>query len=143
MIRRTATRNDVGDEGFTLIEIVVSMFILAVLAVSLLPLLINGVNQSAQSAAVASATQLVNAQLSDARAQTSTCSAIAAAPSPTVGTASTYRGVPLKLTYTVGTCPTSPTTTSPGTISVTATVTRTDTNATLATATTLIYVTGT
>jgi prepilin-type N-terminal cleavage/methylation domain-containing protein len=143
MIRRTATRRDMGDEGFTLIEIVVSMFILAVLAVALLPLLINGVNQSAQSAAVASATQLVNAQLADARNAGASCSAISSAMQPTVGTAAAYRGVPLKLTYSVGACPATPTTTSPGTISVTATVTRTDTNATLATATTLIYVTGT
>jgi hypothetical protein len=82
--------------------------------------------------------------LSYARAAGATCSAISNAASPAVGTKSSYRGVPLQLTYSVGTCPTSPapTATTPGTIQVTATVTRTDTGTTLSTATTLIYVTG-
>jgi prepilin-type N-terminal cleavage/methylation domain-containing protein len=139
-----SARSRANDEGFTLIEIVVAMFILALVAVALLPLLINGTKQAAQSAAVASATQIVNAQLSYARAAGPTCSAILTAASPAVGNKSSYRGVPLQLAYSVGACPTTPapTATTPGTIQVTATVTRTDTGKTLATATTLIYVTG-
>lgn len=140
---RTARRS--GDEqGFTLTEIVVAMLILALLSLALLPILINGTKTSAQSAAVASATQIVNSQLTLARAAGTTCTAVQTATSPAIGTKASYRGVPLKLTYTVGACPTSPapTATTPGTILVTATVTRTDTGKTLSTATTRILVKG-
>jgi len=139
----TVARPSSDDSGFTLIEIVVSMFILGLLALSLIPLLIQGIKQSAQSAAVASATQLVNSQLDLARAQSPTCSGVIGAPSPSVGPPSDYRGVPLQLTTTTGTCPTpTPTMTAPGTISYTVKVVRLDTGKTLAQASTLIYVNG-
>ena len=134
----------VSDEtGFSLIEIVVSMFILGLLALSLIPLLIQGIKQSAQSAAVASATQLVNSQLDLVRSLVeSTCSGVIGAPSPSVGPPSAYRGVPLQLT-TAGACPTPvPTTTTPSTMSYSVKVVRLDTGKTLAQASTLIYVNG-
>ena len=131
------------DTGFSLVEIVVSMFILGLLALSLIPLLIQGIKQSAQSAAVASATQLVNSQLDLVRSQVSTCSGVIGAPSPSVGPPSAYRGVPLQLTTTAGACPTPvPTTTTPSTMSYSVKVVRLDTGKTLAQASTLIYVNG-
>ena len=132
------------DAGFSLIEIVVSMFILGLLALSLIPLLIQGIKQSAQSAAVASATQLVNSQLDLVRSPVvSTCSGVIGAPSPSVGPPSAYRGVPLQLTTTAGACPTPvPTTTTPSTMSYSVKVVRLDTGKTLAQASTLIYVNG-
>lgn len=143
MLHGVAVRPSVRDAGFSLIEIVVSMFILGLLAIALIPLLIQGIKQSAQSAAVASATQLVNSQLDLARAQSPTCSGVIGAPSAPVGSASDYRGVPLQLTATTGACPTPvPTTTAPGTISYTVKVVRLDTGKTLAQASTLIYVNG-
>ena len=131
------------DTGFSLIEIVVSMFILGLLAIALIPLLIQGIKQSAQSAAVASATQLVNSQLDLVRSQSPTCSGVIGAPSPTVGPPSDYRGVPLQLTATAGTCPTpAPTATTPTTLSYSVKVIRLDTGKTLAQASTLIFVNG-
>ncbi len=131
------------ETGFTLIEIVVSMFILALLAMALIPLLIQGLKTSAETAAVASATQLVNSQLDLVRSQPSTCSGVLGAPSPTVGPPSTYRGVPLQLTATPGACPTpTPTASVPGTMSYNVTVVRLDTGKTLAQASTLVYVNG-
>jgi hypothetical protein len=101
------------------------------------------VQQSSRSAAVASAVQLANSQLDIARAQTPSCSAITATPAVTVSAASVYRGVPLSVSKVIGTCPSpAPSATAPGTISVTVTVKRTDTNVVLATASTRIYVTG-
>lgn len=132
-----------NDDGFTLVEVVVSIIVLALISLALLPLLIQGIKQSAQAAAIASAVQLANSQVDLARAQTTTCSAIAATPSVTVSPSETYRGVPLVLTKTVGTCPSpAPTTSAPGTIRFTATVTRSDTSETLASVTTLILVNG-
>ena len=52
-----------NDEGFTLVEVVVSIIVLALIALALLPLLIQGIKQSAQAAAIASAVQLANSQV--------------------------------------------------------------------------------
>ena len=144
MIAQRKRRDSADERGFTLAEILVAMVILALISLVLLPILINGTKTSAQTAAIASATQIVNAQLNMARAAGTTCTAVQTATSPTIGTKSAYRGVPLKLTYTVGACPTSPapSATSPGTILVTATVTRTDTGKTLSSASTRILVKG-
>ena len=64
----TELRNP-DDEGLSLIEIVVAMFILALLSVAFLPLLVQGVRQSAQTATIATATQLANARMDAERAQ--------------------------------------------------------------------------
>lgn len=63
------------DEGFGLVEAVVSMLILAALAIAFLPLLITGVKQSAANSTLALATQLVADRMSLAQAST-TCSAL-------------------------------------------------------------------
>jgi prepilin-type N-terminal cleavage/methylation domain-containing protein len=142
MFRKLTKRTNSDESGFTLVEIVVAMLILALISIALLPLLITGVQQSSRSAAIASAVQLANSQMDIARAQTASCSAITAMPAVTVSAASVYRGVPLSVSKVIGTCPSpAPSASAPGTISVTVTVTRTDTNVVLATASTLIYVT--
>jgi prepilin-type N-terminal cleavage/methylation domain-containing protein len=131
------------DEGFTLVEVVVSILVLALISLALLPLLIQGIKQSAQAAAIASAVQLANSQVDLARSQPTTCTGITATPAVSVSSTATYRGVPLVVTKTVGTCPTpTPSTTSPGTIAFTATVTRSDTGEALAVVSTKIYVNG-
>ncbi|MCU1415002.1 MAG: hypothetical protein JWN80_2342 [Microbacteriaceae bacterium] len=143
MNNNTAVVTTDDEAGLGLIEIVVAMFVLAALSLCLLPLLINGTQQSAKTAAIASASQLVNNQIVAARDTADTCTAVAGVASVPVGAASVYRGVPLSLTKTMGTCPNpAPTATAPSTVTYTVTVTRTDTGATLATATTRILVTG-
>jgi len=131
------------EEGFSLVEVVVAILVLALISLALLPLLIQGIKQSAEAAAIASAVQLANSQVVLARAQATTCTGVAATPAVAVSSTATYRGVPLVLTKTVGTCPSpTPSSTAPGTISFTATVTRSDTGQTLAVVSTKIFVNG-
>jgi len=55
------------DEGLGMIEIVVSMFMLALLAVAFLPVLITGLKSTASNAVAATATQLANQAIESAR----------------------------------------------------------------------------
>lgn len=138
-----ARAHGADDEGFTLVEVVVSILVLAMISLALLPLLIQGIKQSAQTAAIASAVQLANSQIDLARAQAPTCTGVLATPTVAVSSSATYRGVPLVVQKTFGTCPSpAPTTSAPGTIAFTATVTRSDTGQTLARLDTKIFVTG-
>jgi len=74
--------DEVGTEsGFGLIEIVVSMFILALLSLSFLPLLITALKASVTNATLATGTQLINQQLELANQTTTTtptCAAVTA-----------------------------------------------------------------
>lgn len=74
-MRSDAARHD--DTGFGLVEIVVSMFILSLLALAFLPLLIQGVTVAAHNRVLATATQLIHDQIEQARA-IGTCDALAA-----------------------------------------------------------------
>jgi prepilin-type N-terminal cleavage/methylation domain-containing protein len=126
------------DAGFSIIEIVVSMFILAIIAVAALPLLIQGLQVTSLNATRSTATQLVHDQLELARAQDSTCSTIAAlngdAPSAT-----DPRGAVMKITRSISACP-SAASAYPTTVTMTVTVRRQTTGVALSTATTRIYV---
>jgi type II secretory pathway pseudopilin PulG len=128
------------ESGFGMIEIVISMFLLALLAIAFLPLLVQGVRQSAVNSSLAAATQLVNNEMELARSRT-TCSSLTATTFSVVDS----RGLTLQLSRTVGgTCPAATVPpaapTYPMTVPVTVTVTRTDTGAVLSSATTLIFV---
>ena len=123
------------EAGFGLIEIAVSMFLLGLLAVSLLPFLVQGVTQSAANGTLAAATQLLNKEMENARAQT-TCTALTAATFSVVDP----RGVTLQVARTVGgACPASASS-YPITVPMAVTVVRTDTGVVLASAKTLIFV---
>ncbi|QEO09225.1 type IV pilus modification PilV family protein [Protaetiibacter larvae] len=133
--RRLAALND---EGMGLIEVMVAMFLLAIIALSLLPLLITGLKQAVENTTIAAATQLANDRIRVAQAASPDCADVTAAVNGTFETTD-KRGVPLQaVTTVVGVCP------APGsadTLNVTTVVTRTDTNARLASATTLVLVT--
>ncbi len=122
-----------SESGFGLIETTISMFMLAILAVLFLPLLIQGLQQSAANTTLATATQLVNEQLRLAQAAGPTCSSITALPA--VLDFTDPRGVDIRVTRTVATCPV-----GSGTVRVSVTAIRTDTSAALATAATLVLV---
>jgi Tfp pilus assembly protein PilV len=122
-----------SDTGFGLIEIVISMFVLAAISLAFLPLLIQGLRQSAANTTLATATQLVNERMQLAQAGGPICSNVSA-----VGGTEDFtdpRGVVIRVTTVVGTCPT-----GTGTVGVTATAVRLDTTATLATSSTLVFV---
>lgn len=120
------------EAGFGLVEIVVSMVILALLAVAFLPLLIQGLKASSANATLATATQLVNQKMESASA-VSTCSGATALGG--VSSLTDPRGVTIQLTTTVASCPT-----GTGTVKVATTAVRTDTGATLVTGSTLVFV---
>ncbi|MBG6107944.1 type II secretion system protein [Frigoribacterium sp. CG_9.8] len=122
------------ERGFGLIEIVVTMFLLMIVSVALLPLLVQGLKLSAVNATLTAAGQLASGQIELLRSQ-SLCSAIT--PTSTTTTAS---GVTLLVSRAVSSsCPTSG---YPTTVPVSITVTRTDTSVVVASANTLIFVTG-
>lgn len=77
MARRDQKPLTIHDEGFGLVEIVVSMFILAIIAIAFLPLLIQGIKVAADNRTLATATQLIHDQIEQARA-IGTCDALAA-----------------------------------------------------------------
>jgi type II secretory pathway pseudopilin PulG len=122
-----------SDSGFGLIETTISMFMLAILAVLFLPLLIQGLKQSAANTTLATGTQLVNERLRLAQAAGPVCSSVSAL----AGTKNFTdpRGVTIRVTTTVGTCPS-----GKGTVSISVTAIRTDTSASLATAASLVLV---
>jgi type II secretory pathway pseudopilin PulG len=110
------------------------MLLLAIVSMSVLPLLVQGLKLSASNAAVAAATQLANQQVELVRSQT-LCGAVVPATSTV-----TSQGVTLQVTRTVGiSCPAGG---YPIAVPVTVSVTRTAPSAVLATVKTLVFVTG-
>lgn len=134
-MKRIIERLRSDDRGLGLIEVVVAMFLLALLALSLAPLLIQGMQASVRNATLAAATQLVTEGISLARAGGPICADVQATAG--VRTLTDARGVDLEATTTVGACPASGT----GTVSVTVTTVRLDTAETVAEAATLVFVT--
>jgi type II secretory pathway pseudopilin PulG len=127
-----------GSAGFGMIEIVVAMFLLAVLAIALLPLLISSAQLSSKNVTLATATQLVNEQMDVVRKLGKNCAVITTHANETVGLLDTDpRGTVLAMTRLAGACPS----TFPGTIDFTAQVSVEGTVDVLAEATTSIYVT--
>ena len=120
-----------SDEGFSIIEILISMFLLAIVAMALLPALFQGIQYSSQQSAVATATRELNALVEEAR-ETPTCTAL----SVVAGTNSVTDGAGRTITTSgsVGTCPAVSKTVK---ISLTAVDTS---GTTLATTTAVIYV---
>jgi Tfp pilus assembly protein PilV len=58
----------VSDDGLGIVEIIIGMFLLAVIAVALLPTLWQGIIYSSQQSATATATRHLNALIEEARA---------------------------------------------------------------------------
>ncbi|MFC4242438.1 hypothetical protein ACFOYW_03555 [Gryllotalpicola reticulitermitis] len=135
-----------GDErGIGLIEIVISMFLLAIITVALVPLLVNGYKVSAQNRLVARASQLVSWNIEDAQHYNGgipSCASIASLVSVPQAPASAPSGVQLQLHF-AGACGTSNVLASGGyLVPITVSVTQAGTTQTLASASTSVYVTG-
>lgn len=89
---------DVDERGFGVVEIVISMFLLLIIAVAFLPLMIQGYRLSVMNSTVATATQLANQQVERVRGVSATAlgtvgptcaSVVAALKSPAAATEST------------------------------------------------------
>lgn len=55
------------DDGFSLVEVIIAMVLLLIIAVSLLPALVDGVRYSSEQSAVATATRHLNGLIEQAR----------------------------------------------------------------------------
>ena len=124
--------DEARDAGLGLVEIVVSMFMLALVALAMLPLLVAGLKASTSNTTQATATQLVAERMQLAQYAGPVCSNVRNLAGTTVVTDS--RGVQLQVTTTTGACNGS------STIPMSAAAVRLDTNVTLANASTLVYV---
>ena len=125
------------DDGFTLIEVVVAMFLLAILALGLIPALLGALKASSQNSTTATASQLVGQQLDDARSRATTCAALQAYQAETIAPVVDARGVSLQPKRSTVVCPG----TYPGVATVSVSVTKSGSAVQLASATTYILVT--
>lgn len=126
--------HDRSEAGFTMIEVVVSMFLLALIAITFLPLLIQAMRTTVTNATIATASQLASQQIERIRAMPANCDQITAADDVAFGTSTDSRGSVYQPHLQVGACPAS----YPGLVEVRAWVTQDA--ATLAEAHTLVYV---
>ncbi len=131
--RRKMQQFDDSEQGFTIIEAVIAMFLLMIVAVGVLPILTQSLIQSVNNAELVTATSLANQAIEDERAQT-TCSALTALDQSVTA----RPNVILRTVRTVDACPTH----FPSTVRITVTVTDTARGVLEASAGTLIFVTG-
>lgn len=68
-------RRRFGDEGFSLVEIIIAMLILGIIAIALLPPLWQGIRFASEQAHVATATRQLNALIEEAR-EAQSCTAV-------------------------------------------------------------------
>ena len=68
-----ANREPADDRGFGMVEIVVSMFLIAIIAIAFIPVLIQGMRISVVNTSIATATQLVSQNMEQARARGTNC----------------------------------------------------------------------
>ena len=124
---------DCTDDGFTLVEIIISVFLLAIAAVVLLPLLIQGEEFAGRQSAAATATRQISAVIDSVRANP-TCSQV----SSVIGTKSYTDGsgrsftVATTVSPSIGSCASN--------MTVTLSFSAANSGATLSTATALVYI---
>jgi len=134
--RRLTTVSSVESEaGFSLVEIVVAIFVLAGLSLSLIPVLVSGIRQTASNSVLALATHVVSTRMESAQVQLPTCEAITAFAASAVPDIQTISGASLRVQQVLDVCPSQ----YPGTVRLSVTVLRTDTGAEVARAATLLY----
>jgi type II secretory pathway pseudopilin PulG len=111
------------DAGFGLVEILVSIFLLALLTLAFLPLLIDAMRVAVRNGMTATATQFASEQLDAVVQLPRTCAALQqfqsfSAPSGSSRTTTDKRGTVYTATRTVAACPS----TFPAQVSVTVSV---------------------
>ncbi|CAN5138954.1 hypothetical protein BH09ACT3_BH09ACT3_06760 [soil metagenome] len=124
-----------AEKGLSLIEIVVSMFLLALLALAFLPMIIQSLTLTRSNTTLATASQLVNRELDLARSQAPTCAGLTSFAAAVVPVTTDQRGVALQPQRSV-TCPAS----YPGTARFTSTVVISGTTTAVSSSVTLIFV---
>ena len=133
---RTDCTASINDDGFGLVEIVVSMLLIGVIAVSFLPVLVRALTASALNVTVATATQIINEQLDAGRASVRNCEQLLAFVSVTPAPVTDSQSIVLQANRSASDCNDA----NVNYASITVTVTRSDTAAIAAEATTLVTV---
>lgn len=140
--RAMLENNEKPEAGFGIIEVVVSMFLLSVMAMSYIPLLLNSVKDTATNTTIATATQIVNEQIEGARAvrsqqsTTPSCADVVQFLSVTPAPVVDPRGVTLIPSWSATVCPQ----TYPGVVRAEVSVTKMNSVTRIASAVTLIFV---
>lgn len=130
------------DDGFGVVEVVISMFLLSLLSVSFIPLLVNSIKSTGKNTTIATATQIVNQEIEGARAvrsptsTTPSCLDITSFLNVTLASVTDPRGVTLLPKWDTANCPAS----YPGVVRARVSVTRSGSMTIVAQAVTLIYV---
>lgn len=130
------------EDGFGIIEVVISLFLLSLISVSFIPLLVSSIKSTGTNTTIATATQIANQQIEGARAvrsptsTTPSCLDITNFLSVTLASVTDPRGVTLLPKWDPTSCPSS----YPGVVRARISVTRSGASNTLAQATTLIFV---
>lgn len=126
------------EDGFSLVEVIIAMFLLAVLSLAVLPLLIAGTRLSVDNRDTVEATAFADAHLSALRAQfpaqpatTTTCAQLRTAAATLVDSApGTLPNITLPAgftrTVTVASCPTGAAAGKPAAVLVTVSIADTD-----------------
>lgn len=140
LVRRLRLDGETNETGFGIIEIVVAMFLLALVALFFLPVLNQGMKVSASNSAMAAATQLVGDNIEQAHTQGSVCADIQRFAGATVDPSVGARGVSLQVHRSPVICPTSASA-YPTTVTVFVSATQTGSPDVLASATTQVLVT--
>jgi len=122
--------DDASADGFSLIEVIVAMFLLAVLAMVLLPSVMGMVNVSAGNSLLATANQGVNQMLERARSAGGTCAALKPPPTapqvlPTSTVITTKTGARIEIDLAIACNPAAATPTAPGLATISAVAYRT------------------
>ena len=123
--------------GFTLIEVVVAMFLLGIVATGLIPALVGSLKVSAENTTIATASQLVSQQIDIARSGTATCSALTSYKNAVLPPVVDARGVSYQPVRNSVTCVVGP----PGIANVRVSVTLTGNSKVVASAITYVYIT--
>lgn len=132
------TQEHVGDDaGFTLLEVIIAMFLLAIVVTGLIPALVGSLKLSAQNTNIATASQLVGQQIDVARSGVATCAGLTNYKNAVLPPVVDARGVsfqPIRnsVTCTAGTA---------GIAKVRVSVTLTGNSHVLASAVTYVYIT--
>lgn len=103
-LRNRENRFTAGSSGFGMIEIVVSMFLIAIIAVAFIPVLVQGVRVSVVNASVATATQLVSQNMEQARARGTNCADLRTFAAEVVAPVVDKRGVSFQAAREPVTC---------------------------------------
>lgn len=126
------------DDGFGLVEIIVSMFLLALLAAAFLPVLVQALTTSVRNATIATGSQIVAQQLDELRTLDITCTAVSTFDDSTIPAITDERGTVFQPVRQVDTCSADPAD-YPTTVEVRAWVTENGAATRLTEAVTLVY----